>query len=308
VALLNRLHACAALLALGLAVTGLFPVFELAAARAASGQPLPVPSDLRPPLAAARADVPVTYTDGCHLDFRQTVPGRCVFGRASSATTVVLFGDSKAGQWFPALQALAAQRGWRLVSLTKSACAAADVPVWLSSSRRVYSECSTWRANALARIAAERPSLVVVSDDRFYQLAINGAPVPVANAIATWRAGLARTLTRLRGLSRSVVLIGDTPRSRFDVPVCLAAHLADSRACATPQRQAVDANWLAADRVSARSAGVRFVDPSSWVCPSDPCPPIIGHELVYREQDHLTAVFAASLAADLAPRLGLPGG
>ena len=90
--------------------------------------------------------------------------------------------------------------------------------------------------------------------------------------------------------------------------MCLAAHRANALACATPARQAIDLRWLAADRATAAAAGVRFIDPSAWVCPSDPCPPIIGHFLVYREQDHLTAKFAASLAPVLEPGLGVPGG
>lgn len=268
----------------------------------------PVPADLQPPLGQAKADVPLIYTDGCHLDFAPTVPRQCVFGDPASHTTIVLFGDSKAGQWFPALERLAVAHRWRLVSITKSACTVADVSVWNTAAGRVYRECSRWRANALARIAAERPSLVVVSDDRFYELAINGAAVPVAQDVGLWDAGLARTLTRLLAVAGSVVLIGDTPRSRVDVPVCLAAHRTNARACATPAGQAIDQGWLAADRATAASAGAQFIDPSAWVCPSDPCPPIIGHLLVYRERDHLTAAFAASLAPVLASDLRVPGG
>ena len=131
--------------------------------------------------------------------------------------------------------------------------------------------------------------------------------MPAAQAAGLWRAGLARTLTRLHS-SPGRSLIGDTPRSRVNVPVCLGAQFADSRACATPARRAIDGAWLAADRASARSAGARFLDPSHWVCPSDPCPPILGDLLVYREQDHLTAMFAASLAAVMEPEFPVPGG
>jgi SGNH domain (fused to AT3 domains) len=273
---------------------------------AGSPSPVPVPSDLQPPLARALQDVPVIYTDGCHLGFGQTEPGPCTFGDPRSTTTVVLFGDSKAGQWFPALLALADARGWRLVSLTKSACAAADVAVWSSSLGREYGECDAWRENALARIAAERPALVVMSEDRLYELAVGGRPVPLAQDPADWDAGLSRTLTRLRSLARSVALIGDTPRSRFDAPTCLAAHQADAMACATPERRAIDPARLADDARLAAAAGAIFIDPTAWICPADPCPPVIGTALVYREQDHLTAVFAAELAPRLGATLGMP--
>ena len=92
-----------------------------------------MPSNLVPSLALASADNPVVYSNGCHLGFLQTQPGACAFGDPSSATTVVLFGDLHAAQWFPALAQLADADHFRLVSMTKSACSAADVRVWNSS-------------------------------------------------------------------------------------------------------------------------------------------------------------------------------
>jgi hypothetical protein len=260
-----------------------------------------VPANLEPPLARARDDNPIVYTDGCHLGFAQTTFGDCVYGDASSQTTVVLFGDSHAAQWFPALEQLANADHLRLVSLTKSACSAADVHVWNTTLLRTYTECDTWRANVMTRIAAEHPALVVVSEDRAYQVTVNGAPVDVAQAMTTWNAGLETTLTQLRAISGTVALLGDSPRSTVDPPVCLSAHLDDSVDCATPLSKAVDRSWMAAEQSVAAAAGVRYVDSTPLVCPSDPCPVVIGRVLVYRDQDHLTATYSAILAR----RLGL---
>ena len=260
-----------------------------------------VPANLEPPLARARDDNPIVYSDGCHLNFYQTESGTCVYGDAASHTTVVLFGDSHAAHWFPALQQLAEADHLRLVSLTKSACSVADVHVWNSALLRTYTECDTWRANTLARIAAEHPALVVVSEDRLYQVVVNGAPVDVKQAMATWNAGLAKTLRQLRATSGAVALIGDTPRSNVDPPVCLSAHLSDSADCATPLSDAIDRSWMAAEQLVTAASGVRYVDPTPLVCPSDPCPVVIGRVLVYRDEHHLTATFSAVLAR----RLGL---
>jgi peptidoglycan/LPS O-acetylase OafA/YrhL len=43
---------------------------------------------------------PQMYSDGCHLDLPETESPECVYGNPSSDTTVVLFGDSHAMQWF----------------------------------------------------------------------------------------------------------------------------------------------------------------------------------------------------------------
>ncbi|HEV2093271.1 MAG TPA: acyltransferase family protein, partial [Rubrobacter sp.] len=62
---------------------------------------------------------PRMYADGCHLDLPETESPACVYGNPSSDTTVVLFGDSHAMQWFPALNELAKERDWRLLGFSK---------------------------------------------------------------------------------------------------------------------------------------------------------------------------------------------
>jgi hypothetical protein len=219
---------------------------------------------------------------------------------------VILFGDSHAAQWFPTLERLAIARGWRLVSLTKSACSAADATVWNTALNRVYTECDAWRERALARIAAEHPDLVVMADSRGYTLALPGGPVASEDREPIWDAAVARTLARLEPLTRAIALIGDTPKSSVDPPVCLSKHPDDSLACATPMADAIAPVRLAAERAAAAAAGAVYVDPTPWVCPSDPCPVVIGRYLVYRDHQHLTATFAAALAGALVAVLPLP--
>jgi peptidoglycan/LPS O-acetylase OafA/YrhL len=72
--------------------------------------------------AETKENRPRMYADGCHLDLTEVESPECVYGNPSSDTTVVLFGDSHAMQWFPALNSLARERNWRLVGFTKSAC------------------------------------------------------------------------------------------------------------------------------------------------------------------------------------------
>ncbi len=259
----------------------------------------PVPADLVPELAAARDDLPVIYSDGCHLDAAEATPRSCVFGDTEAKTTVVLFGDSHAAQWFPALERIAKERGWRLISMTKSACASADVRVWSRPFGRPYAECDAWREAAFARIAAEHPALVVVSNTRRYTLDIGGKPEYSTDHEDLWSAGLDRTLQRLSKDAGAVVLIGDTTRMTADPPVCLSAHLDDAAACATPYSTAVAGARLAADAVAADHAAAHFVDPTPWTCFTDPCPVVIGRFLIYRDEQHLTATYSRALGSEL---------
>ena len=116
----------------------------------------------------ARDDNPVVYADGCHLNYEEVTSPECVFGDTSSSMSIVLFGDSHAAQWFPALERVATTEGFRLVSLTKSGCPSVDVALRDLRLGRRYTECEAWRHNALARIKAMKPSLIVLANASDY--------------------------------------------------------------------------------------------------------------------------------------------
>ncbi|MFI0721653.1 SGNH hydrolase domain-containing protein [Streptomyces sp. NPDC021224] len=81
------------------------------------------------------------YRDGCHVGYASTKAPDCVYGDPRSDTEVVLFGDSHAAQWFPALERLAGERHWKLISLTKASC---KVPaVSIVNGGGPYASCDT---------------------------------------------------------------------------------------------------------------------------------------------------------------------
>jgi hypothetical protein len=206
-------------------------------------------------------------------------------------------GDSHALSWFPAVNRLATDRGWRLLNLTMSACASADISQWNATLKRVYDECDQWRENTYRRIEAERPALVLIANSRGFQ-AVGADGTTLLEGAArsrAWRQGMAKTLARLTPAAGEVVLIGDTPRSMFDVPVCLSAHADDTIDCATPLEKAVSAAWLAEEKAAADRGGAGFVDPTPWVCPTGPCPAVIGNFMVFRDEHHLTTPFSGAL-------------
>ena len=267
----------------------------------------PLPAGLRPSLADSQHVRAAPAEDGCHLTFGGDESGPCEYGDVDGDRTVVLLGDSHALAWFPAVQRLAVERGWRLLSLTKAACSPAGVDQWADPLNRTYPECSRWRENTLARITAERPALVLVTgSDGFITVDDSGAPqYEGAAREVSWRDGMSRTIARLQAASDRVVLIADVPGSQFDVPVCLAEHRADTLACATPRSDAVDPDWFVVQQEVAADAGVGFVDPTRWVCPSDPCPAVIGSFLVLRDDHHLSPPFSRALGAVLGDELAV---
>jgi hypothetical protein len=98
-----------------------------------------VPTNLTPSLADAETDEPVVFTDGCLDSYLVPTLNSCDFGdTSSSSTSVVLFGDSHAGMWFPAVQNAANTFDWNLFLYTKTTC-----PPWPSPSSARCSDGST---------------------------------------------------------------------------------------------------------------------------------------------------------------------
>jgi hypothetical protein len=259
----------------------------------------PVPVDLVPPLTAARDDIPEIYANGCHLTQPATEIADCAFGDVTSTTAVILIGDSHAAQWFPALDRLATERGWRLVSMTKSGCTPAAITVWNTNFKRAYTECDSWRAAVIERVAAERPAVVIVASSHPYPVAENGARAPDDDGTRLAE-GLARTLSDLVPLAGQVVLLGDTPKFAVDPPECLSAHLDDALACSESRATMLDPAWIETEASVAGVTGAAFVDPTGWACPTDPCPAVIGRFLVYRDQHHLATPYVIALRDRLA--------
>jgi peptidoglycan/LPS O-acetylase OafA/YrhL len=260
-----------------------------AVAKAARAQT--VPANLDPPLERAHADQPRPAADGCLVRWLGTGSGPCAYGSVGSRRTVVLFGDSHALQWFPALERAAKARRWRLVSLTKTTCPPVQLSFWSPVLGRPYRECDQWRANMLARIRAERPSVVVLGAARHYgdvyHFKVYGQP---------WISGLARMVRQVRATGAQVVVLGPTPKPRVDVPDCLAEHLRHAIACTTPRAVAVNAAGLRAERRAVLAAGGAYLDVTPWLCTRATCAVMVGNLLAYRDDNHLTTTYTTWLS------------
>ncbi len=249
---------------------------------------------------------PRMYADGCHLDLEETRSPDCVYGNPSSGTTVVLFGDSHAMQWFPALEELAKERDWRLLGFSKSACPPADIKVYSTGLRREYRECEEWRGRTLERIVQkENPDLVVTSMLNRYRAREDGKGLPDKASNEAVVEGYASTLKKLRSTGAPVAVIEDVPSPDKDIPECVSRSLGRLQDCAFPRGVALDqprVNAEAAERVE----GASLIDPTSVVCPEKTCPAVIGDALVYRNGAHLTRTYVNTLAPWLGERLPEP--
>jgi len=255
-----------------------------------------VPGGLSPRLKDIANDLPESYADGCHLGFDPVQSGDCVYGPADATTTVVLFGDSHAAQWLPAIEQLAYVRDWRVISLTKSACPPVDVPVWNGPKKREYRECDTWRTNALARIDAEHPAIVFMAGYHVYDFFDGNTQTTVADDPSAWSAGLTRMIQRVSGSTDHVILMADTPQLSVVPDECLASNRNAVEKCQQVKADVVNADYAAMEESVATATGAQLISMTDMICPGTTCPLIFGTTPVYRDNQHLAATFAQSLS------------
>jgi len=116
-----------------------------------------------------------------------------------------------------------------------------------------------------------------------------------------WLDSLTRLVARLRSTTGARVLVlGPVPDPHSVVPVCLSAHLSDTRACTPDRPIAMDANGIATEAAAVRAAGGQYAELSSLFCTEMVCPVIIGDDLVYRDDNHITVEYARTLGPILA--------
>jgi hypothetical protein len=255
-----------------------------------------LPTGVRPTLEMAWWDRPASYDDRCHSDAVDAELRVCSFAARDSDVRVALFGDSHALQWLPALVAAADAAGWTVETLTKAACPPAQVEFGRKEVGAAAS-CRAWRREALERLSDDPPDVLLLSGaGRVYNLLdAGGERIPEDEGLARWQRGLAATLRSLPASTRTVVL-ADTPLMRRNPVSCLAADPGDLSACQTSRADAFGRPLDAAERKVAMEHGASFASLGELVCPYDPCPVVIGDVLLWRNADHITATFAASLA------------
>ena len=236
--------------------------------------------------------------DGCHLGYTETSFPDCGYGKSSSPNTLFLFGDSHAAQWFPALETFATNKGYRLVSLTKSACPSAHATPYNKAFGRSYTECRTWQDLVLERISRERPLLVILGNSHAH---IGSRQTQISPT--DWTKGMRETLAAIQQAGAQVMIIRDTPRFPYDIPTCLSRAAwtgVSSTTCDATRLQVLDQIMFAVDQEAAESfRHVTFVDFSDILCQADSCPAMLNGHIAYKDTHHLALPMVMDLADSL---------
>ena len=253
-----------------------------------------VPSTVLANLDAIAREMPRPHRDGCHG--APPLSRRCHYANIHAKTTIVLFGDSHALAWFPAVERVARDMGWRLINVTRSRCPPAKLRSFDRTTGKILWSCLSWRESAVRRIRELRPKVVLVAGSRgFVAVDSSGRTLTGTAKEAAWKSGMAWTLARLTPRVGRAIILADTPNSRFMSPAgCLRNNQRHTLRCATSVADAISYGWLNVEAGAALSGKAGFIDAELWICPTRPCPAIVAGRLVHRNRGHLTVSFPRS--------------
>jgi hypothetical protein len=172
--------------------------------------------------------------------------------------------------------ALFPKPAWRIVVLTKSACAMVDEGYSYPRIGQVYTVCNEWREAVLSEIERIRPDVVITGRAATYDF-----------SEAQWVEGSARVFSRLGKAADTVIVIPGTPNLPVDGPGCLARNLppdgqigrADCRA--TDRQEHVARVTLNLRQSAERFSNVHLLDLNDLVCPDGMCNAVVERGLLF---------------------------
>lgn len=243
---------------------------------------------LRPTPAQAPNDVEELWHNGCFTFFESIKPvPNCVFGDLTSSYKVAIVGDSHTSDFFPAFNAIALARHWRLYTFVKADCPFIDIPIFNAATMRPYPHCLEYDQAVLARLQQLQPDLTITIPFRWIYPRDAAQNSPQATGAA-----IGRMLAQVPGLK---VVIVDSPYSNRNVPTCVALHGAD--ACAIPRKVALSGGVKIREHEAAVVGGGRYLNLTPLICAGWPCRVVTDGILEFRDQHHLTATYTASLTS-----------
>ncbi len=215
---------------------------------------------------------------------------------ATAKGHVAVVGNSHAGQWLSAIEAIAKTYHWEITTFVASQCAFADVAQHFPTPAGSVA-CTNWARTVAKRIASGGFGLIIVAS----KVAVTAEGFTLANSWTPYQLGYEKVLKTLAAAHRRVLAIRDTPSPEINIPSCLASHTTDYTPCnGTP------ATWLPKDPLVAAMAAVHtpqmaMVDLTKYFCTSTVCDAAIGKIPVYLDGSHITATYSRTVVPYLSP-------
>jgi len=269
-------------------------------------------------LAQARLDEAKT---GCVFrdSFPDTETLASCFPMGGHGPSILLWGDSHAGHWGPAVKVAAAQQGAQSGILALGGCA--PLPF-----ARQKIACQRFHQQVLANLARWKQDrglrgVVMVSrwgfgmglvspiwTDRVpegRETFLDARAHNPQEALAYLEAELSASLDKVGDQNLRVLLVMPSPLQRVKGPHCLSVRPAVDCFVSREQMAAYSGAVEAAiRRVAATRPFVRLMDPKDFMCTQDRCPAMLDNTVVYRDDNHVTDTFSRASASHFLAGIG----
>jgi hypothetical protein len=213
---------------------------------------------------------------------------QCDYGDKSGPKTIVLYGDSHARQWLPALNTIAANADARLVLLGQDGCPVVSLD--LSRYAQYPSTCAKTRTTSLRVIKSLHPALVILADSTEF----------VGISRASWEHGLEATIKTISTTGAKVVVLQDDTEFSQAPPACISRFPTQiQHECSVDNPNPMVPIITSAERAAAKAVGVPYILTQQWLCPVGHCSPVVGNFLTHFDRGHLTASYATYLTTVL---------
>ncbi|MDP1848792.1 MAG: SGNH hydrolase domain-containing protein [Solirubrobacteraceae bacterium] len=254
-----------------------------------------VNSELRTTVTPAPIDAATDPNAPCVV-VSETVPFTCQFGVQTTRAqrTIAVIGDSHAAHWRGAIEVVAQARRWTGYSLTRSGCPLSTATPDLEPTQR--KSCAYWR-RAVHEWFRRHPEVRTVFVS---QLAGLGVRAPRGRSSREYEIqGFLKAWRRLPSTVREIIVLRDTPVRGDETSLCVDRAMRRrqrvGQVCSFPRSRAVRRDPAAIAALRRGMRRVHLVDLTKFMCSPKLCYPVVGGVLVYKDQTHLTPLFASTL-------------
>jgi hypothetical protein len=253
-----------------------------------------------------------SYAAAFHADFRRgcdvSLPfgdptrTRCVWSVPAAEGTIVLIGDSNAGQFTEPVVRAGNRAGYTVSVATASSCPFVQLRVASGST----DQCVRFALGSLPALLRARPSLVVIAarSDAYIGQSSVGLALPGRGALAydqtqkasLWVRGLRDELTALNGAGIPVLVVHPVPVLPVDQNACAVIRVISGGCRASLSRRLIDRQLQtarAAEIAAARGLpSVTALDFENELCGPKRCSTQRGKRIMYRNENHLSVAGA----------------
>jgi peptidoglycan/LPS O-acetylase OafA/YrhL len=221
----------------------------------------------------------------------------CILGDPTGEKTIAVIGDSHAGHWRGAVEAVAQRAGYRLVFRWLSSCPSMDVPV-TDLQGVTDPKCEPYREQTNKIVEAVRPDLVIISNANAYDGRIRGADgerLALGDQQERWREALGQQIEWARGLGAQVGIVRDNPRMLFNPTACLSTLHGSQAACESDMdsaHQLIRTFDEATQEAIADESVVSVFSTDDAICGGDVCRAVDDSGVpIYQDQSHLSEMW-----------------